>query len=600
MSGPKNREELISLFSSISTQFEEVSREVNSRERSMLQAFDKVASAASADPLAGSELAADHPLRKFVADNHAVIQGQIKGWLEDAKNYERNTDFRSRHGDSLLIYVYGKVKAGKSSLGNFLAYGQDDPGEDAVKNATPSPRFFMETATGKCEGITEERMASQQHFKVGITECTDGIQGFCLPGLTWVDSPGIHAMTQENGQLAKDYAASADLVVFAMNSSNPGRRTDLEEVAGLLKKKKPLIVLLTASDTVEEDEDSNGNLISTLVMKSEQDRADQVAYVENELAVLTPELKKLLLGTGVIPISVRYAATKGSGEGGWEASGMAEFSSRLAAISTSQGMELKQRAPLNNLLAFCGQLEQSRDALTCILNDLRLEIDKSRADIRSGSDRALSAVKRELTLAVDRLAEEFALNDAAYCEACAEEADEILRRHVEAFLSDAMKQLETALDASLRQAGEIRDIPGFSKRQKTVTIHQRTGKATGKGAGQVVGTIIGTYFGGPAGAVVGGILGDIIGGQIGKMTDGETECSVDLGDNRLEVAQGTREMLARHAEDVLESLSQQLDKNCFFALESWLACQQEALGHLGCVLKDQQSSLKEESAHAAA
>ncbi|PQJ96335.1 hypothetical protein [Chromatium okenii] len=57
--------------------------------------------------------------------------------------YQRNTEFRENFGDSLLVYVYGKVKAGKSSIGNYVAYGHGDPHRSIIDAAEPTPEFFF-------------------------------------------------------------------------------------------------------------------------------------------------------------------------------------------------------------------------------------------------------------------------------------------------------------------------------------------------------------------------------------------------------------------------------------------------------------------------
>ncbi|MCP5972895.1 dynamin family protein, partial [Klebsiella pneumoniae] len=78
------------------------------------------------------------------------------------------------------------------------------------------------------------------------------IQGFKLPGFTWVDSPGLHSTNTANGDLARKYVDQADLILYTMNSQAPGRQSDMSEVSSLLNGKRSLMILLTGSDITEE------------------------------------------------------------------------------------------------------------------------------------------------------------------------------------------------------------------------------------------------------------------------------------------------------------------------------------------------------------
>ena len=68
-------------------------------------------------------------------------------------------------------------------------------------------------------------------------------------------------------QLARDYVEHADLILYTMKSDAPGRETDLAEIRELFHKDKKTVLLLTGSDTTEEDEDENEQIIQVLVMK---------------------------------------------------------------------------------------------------------------------------------------------------------------------------------------------------------------------------------------------------------------------------------------------------------------------------------------------
>lgn len=173
-------------------------------------------------------------------------------------------------GDSFLVYVYGKVNAGKSSLGNYIATGHHKPSREQVTQYhRECLTYGWQAASAEHNQVQEGRL--EAGFGVDRQECTRDIQYFTLPGLTWVDSPGLHSKTPENGELARRYAESADLVVYVMSAANPGRDTDLQEIRTLLALKKPMVFVITRADAFEEDE-IDGEIVQQRIMMSSEDR----------------------------------------------------------------------------------------------------------------------------------------------------------------------------------------------------------------------------------------------------------------------------------------------------------------------------------------
>ena len=89
------------------------------------------------------------------------------------------------------------------------------------------------------------------------------------------DSPGLHSLKEENGNLAREYLDHADLILYTMKSDAPGRASDLAEIRDLIHKDKRTLLLLTGSDDIEEDINDSGNLIQCIVMKDAARRAKQ-------------------------------------------------------------------------------------------------------------------------------------------------------------------------------------------------------------------------------------------------------------------------------------------------------------------------------------
>ena len=160
----------------------------------------------------------------------------------------------------LIILVFGKVNSGKSSFSNLFVeqYVEDNP-------ETAAQYFYLENG---------EKVNTDEPFAVGSTETTARIQGIELGNLVLLDTPGLHSVTDENGELTRKYTDSADLVLWLTNSGSPGQIQELNELKVELQKQKPLLPIITKSDTYEEDE-VDGEIVSELIMKSEADRSLQ-------------------------------------------------------------------------------------------------------------------------------------------------------------------------------------------------------------------------------------------------------------------------------------------------------------------------------------
>jgi hypothetical protein len=605
-----DRHELLSVFEGVSKSFNAVKLDIKSREVSIQEKVTGFKRECDKDPLAKSNLPKDNALRLLVADSLGQFKSQMDGWISNVKKYDSNTEFRDKHGDSLLVFVYGKVKSGKSSLGNYIAYGSSVPDDKTRATCKPKPHYFLETNTGNNEVMTDERMRQAQYFGVGETETTSSIQGFTLPGLTWIDSPGVHSMTPANGVLAKNYAGSADLIVFLSNSSSPGRRSDLDEITSLLEQSKPLVVLLTHSDTTEVDVNDDGEVIQQLSMKCEKDRIDQITYVQNELNELikqAPEHSNKLLDMRVYPISTKYAEVGLPMDTRWEESGIANFAQRIAGIAHSHGLAMKRATPLLNLLSFCIILEQSSIELNKSICKMAQELQSQRRQLQADADHILTNMRAQFSSQIERLANKHVMNDAEFSKACNDALLDSLKEHTETLVKKLGERLETVSAATSLPFGKL-DLPGFSNKTETVhyqsSINSKRGKAIGAGllglgatlaaAALTGGASLVVQLGAAAAVVASGYVGDKIGGKVGEQFDGQENMTVAVGDNRHEVTIASRQKLVGFAETQLKAVCVQLDHICFAETENWLTQVSEALADLTKELSQQQLAITTE------
>jgi hypothetical protein len=615
---PASRQELLDVFATVGHQFDSARLDIKNREKVLDVCLKNAEKARAVTPWNQSPLPKDHPLRKMAAQCLEEINPMLDAWLQDVSNYDRGTKFRAGFDDSLLIFVYGKVKAGKSSLGNFLAYGETEPTTETIDAASPQPFFFWTEGTGANEVMSSTEMNRKRHFGVGALETTSSIQGFTLPGLTWIDSPGVHSMNAVNGQLAKDYAASADLVIFLSNSSSPGRRSDLAEIKDLLEKQKTLMVLLTASDFFDDDIDDEGNETTERVMKSEEDRQGQIELLSIELAAFNDQLEGRLKETQVHSVSVSYAQEGNSEDQNrrWNDSGLAEFAANIADIANSQGLALKRETPLRNLAAFCTRLLESLDRLDTSLGEIRSSLKEAREQLHREGENALIYVGNSLSVEVDKLADQHAMNDSAFSTACWKAFDDIYSQYASKLCTGINQSFDDlAVNAQAIMPTDT-GIPGFSQRTEKLKFksskYESVGKAGGGGlggfggaeAGMALGTLlmpgIGTAIGGVLGAALGAWAGSKAGAAAGRPFNEETEYDFAVGDNRLDVSLETRKHLVTRAELKIAALCGQLDQLCFVDIENWLKGFNDSLQQLRLQANTHRVEIEEELTHGTA
>lgn len=477
-------------------------------------------------------------IQGYFADTNQVLEA----WQTKVNSYEAGLSFRKKFGDSLLVFVYGKVKAGKSSLGNYIATGNSKPDSAWMKKLPKllhKPEFFIEETNQKfAEAINHE-----QGFQVGADETTSCIQGFTVPGMTWVDSPGLHSINTENGDLAQKYVESADLIIYPMNSAQASRGTDLEELEALLKTGKRILVLITRSDLVDIDyDDETGDEIKTLMMKSDKDRQDQEEYTQQKLSELCEKLSITGADTSAITVSIVYAEHHHNSPEAMQASGLQNLFEKLQGILSSEGINLKKQVPENNLKAFYRALLEEGTALSFsnLLTPLEEALGKladQKQQLEAITKQAQHRINYQLANKVDSLVETHAesrdvqaLNKAleeAVAQAIADEYQQPLKDLYQTTLGTLVTATQgMGLCVDLNFADKTQDI--------TVDISQKSA-AVGGGAGGVIGGLVGFLLAGPAGMVAGSMAGGLVGAKAGSYFNSQETQTIVYGDNREEV-----------------------------------------------------------------
>ncbi len=563
------RADFFAAMSGLQAEFVAAAADIDAREATLQNALSDIRYMLH-DGIGETVLAPSHALTRFMADFNGELAKILQDWLRRIEKHDRNTKFRKGFTDSLVVFVLGKVKAGKSSLGNYMAYGCSNP--EGVPIAGTQANFFTSAMAQGEEGQAEAALEQGGYFRVGARETTKSIQGFRVPGLTWVDSPGLHSVTRENGALASDYADVADLIVYPMHSGNPGRKGDVEEIQQLLNAKKRFLVIITQCDRLEEDEAPDGSIVQNWVMKDGAARQGQIDYVRRAVADAGDTVPIDLLS-----LSVRFAETHGNSPEALEESGLADFFRLLTSIALSEGVRRKRETPSRNLDHFV-QLVLGTDArggtLSVVrvldrLRNLEEKLNAADAEFDRHTNRVIAAVLGKIGPMVAYQIKIHAgdKDQAGFEQGCRDAFRRILSEETQ----NAIRSLITSTDGALLPVADFAEISDFlkfesftikipkSNRKTTGAIGGAGGAAAGAWAGAELGAMagsvvpgIGNLIGGLVGGAVGAFLGSAVGSAAGEAAGSDWEQSMQSGDNRAEVEVSAVKTLQAAGQDAVK------------------------------------------------
>lgn len=376
--------------------FEEIRLEIGKRNSQLANCVKQFKS--SAERLMSDKIETeDEALQKLYDDIHKTLAELLRAIQKDIERQQKGAKFIKDHEQSFNVAVFGKVKAGKSYLGNFIMGSQIRKlGLETAYSKLPSPPVVEVYDRGKQskQDHLSEIPQTEDGFFVDPNEATSTIQLFHLGGLTWFDTPGIGSVTWENEMLAKDYVENADLVVYTSNSDAAGTRQDFTEMKDLYQKGKRFLLLLTQSDTVEEGTDDDDEIIGVLTAKSEKDRRDTEAYMIETLK------EKCLFGlkeNEILTISAKLAvnALEEGSEEMFRDSNMGAFLNVLTNITKSEAAQLKLQTPINRVNSAAASILKRLDEAEEKIKTCRKEMEETQEKMDSLSAELLEVMKQQ-------------------------------------------------------------------------------------------------------------------------------------------------------------------------------------------------------------
>jgi phage-related tail protein len=312
-------------------------------------------------------------------------------------------------------------------------------------------------------------------------------------------------------------------------------------------------------------------------------------------------------GVTVQSISVEYARQGAETERNarWQESGLKMFAETVTRIAQSDGLRMKQRTPLINHKNVCDYLTRSGDEIIALLDEVAAGLDDAAQKLHQEYERLCLELEQRLQPKIERLIDRYAMDNRQYLSHCSRVWEEEITTSKAALLTQVQQGFDQ-LTLNLNQLDMIDEaIPGFEKRVERIAFHSRLGENVGKAGGAAVGTAIGALMGsivpgiGTAiGATVGGLLGGMFGGygggKIGENFNSTEYEDIEVGDNRVEVALRTRNILSKRAERELGAVTVMLENASYGDIKAWLTEIHTALTALQLELRSQHLDLKKE------
>lgn len=520
---------------------------------------------------ARGKLPDNNPLTENIKGFISLIGKTNEAWDRKISSRNKGLEFRAGFNDSLLVFVYGKVKSCKSSLGNYMAWGNTDPKDIEKTKVPPSllPKYFSHDNSGVIGGDAPKEAEQQLEFRVGATEATSTIQGFKLAGLTWVDSPGLHSVNKENGQLAKEYVDHADLILYTMKSDAPGRASDLAEIKELVRKDKKTLLLLTGSDdVVEEWDEETEQPIRTIVMKDKERCAKQQAHVREELNKL--DLSETS-DIHIVSFSARYAQLNEEDAQALTDSGMGELFSTIGGLINAEGVRLKQQVPMTNFRKFLEDCTKDLKPYRQLIQNFETPIGEIQKNIPRAVKQVIRVAQENIRNEIHHQFEtlEKNRNNRENTQRSIKKMQEQFGQKLQSLIEDSLAQVfaEVMLDfrktvINTYQTSSLVKLPEFAieTAEEEIPVSVRGGtRKRNSGLGSLIGAGLGFMLAGPIGMAAGAALGGAGGAMTGSDTAVETRTiEIPLGDN-------------------LQTIKQSAMTACMHGLEETINAQAEAL-----------------------
>lgn len=447
------------------------------------------------------------------------IVRSVRKWTAGRQASAPVRKLSKRFHDRPIIFVFGKVNSGKSTFMNFLV--------DELERVGAGSKGFVVT-DGEVKSATAR-------FDTGVTETTNRIQGVEIDrGLTLIDSPGLHSVTDANEELTRRYTDSADAILWLSPSTSPGQVQELSDLKAELERKKPLQPVITKSDKIIETWcDDTQELRRERWNKPARDRKAQETDVRERAQQLG--LSKEMEIRPVVSISTMAYSESNRSDADWVEAGLGTLFERLTKIvddARRYKVEEKASQVVRNYIdnEVLGELNCS---VVPRIKELTDESERRIASLERSKSGLVAEVKASAMAALERIVDDHrgdqdvgAISrkfNAAINDGIAAVAQRELTKYVRD-VAEMLVSVEKLVSVSTDEIGtfdEVYEEVEQTKGRAAQSIFGSVGGIGGGiGGGAAAGALLGSVLPGVGtviGAVIGGILGSFGGQAIGDL-----------------------------------------------------------------------------------
>ena len=514
-----------------------------------------------------------------------IIKKSSNDWKENFDEMIIKEKFRSDLSNYFIVIIFGKVKAGKSTLGNFIAKHRLD---------SQKVDFFKYDETGKKQSIKKLEEVDGDSFATNNLECTTEIQGFKLDGMAWIDTPGLGSMVKENGNLAKEYIQSADYIIYPTSSDSPLQLDEREQLKELFEQNKKVSICITKSDYKDEDEcecgsedgceNCNGGMVKVLKNKCLSKREGQEKFVKEEIYKVIPKDKEYILGD-IFSIST-HTAKKGldsSDNELFEDSNIPKFYELLTDVIKDKASKLKADTPYEGLKSFIDFNILGSDIIkqNSSIKNIKLELESLEQVIRESQERfeilkenSSNDLVSEIEFIISKYSSE--INKSNSKEIFLQIDSEINKKMFE-IIEKNISEILNNFDASFKSLSTTFTSNEFIIDDVYESIKVDTSsrnKKIGAGILGVIATIgVGIATGGAsllvqAGAtIVAGAAAGYAGGKLGEFSGSLDEEKIVVGDNKEQILLKFKNSRLENYEKIAKGIYNEMQSLFFVPLE---------------------------------
>lgn len=340
------------------------------------------------------------------------LRAVVSTWSDKIETDRKGKEFIRKNEKYLVVMIFGAVKAGKSSLGNFFAGKKlsNAPFDNRYKHI-PKPIFETEEK-GRDTGDISKDQSGDTWFTEGVIDTTGAIQYFTLSGLRWIDSPGTGAVGKAGDKLdmtklVEEYLSYTDMCIFLMNSSEPGLQDDMKYMEKLNKEGQEALIVITKSDYAEEDVDDDGELISVLMPKTPENRRLQEDDICKRVKQKYPDIDEQKFRALSISTALAGEAVEQSDDEKFRASNLDKLMKILGDKVSDNAIARKQANPRRLLNGFVDSIIGDLQKFESDINEMEKAIEKYKAGMRQMSELIVLNVRREMRGELNRRASEW-------------------------------------------------------------------------------------------------------------------------------------------------------------------------------------------------